>query len=44
MFNNKFVQILIVALVIFAICWLAKINFHGEVGSSGINVGMTRGQ
>jgi len=43
MFNNKFVQILIVGLIIFGICWIAKVNFSAQVGSSGIHVGMDRG-
>lgn len=41
--QNKYVQILIVVLVIIGICMLAKLNLHGNVGSNGINVGVDRG-
>ena len=43
MLNNKWIQILIVAIIIFGICIVAKINFTGSLGSNGIHAAIDRG-
>lgn len=40
--NNKWVQILIAAIIIFGVCWVAKINMSGSVGSNGITGSIER--
>lgn len=40
--NNRIVRILIVALVVFGLCWLAKITFFFNAGETGVQVGITR--
>jgi hypothetical protein len=44
LFNNKIVQWLIAAIIIFGICWVARINLSGSVGSNGIHGSIDRGQ
>lgn len=41
--NNRIVQILLVACVIIGICIIARLNFHVAAGSNGINFGVERG-
>lgn len=40
--NNKIVQALLVALVIVAICLIARLNFHVSAGANGVNAGVDR--
>lgn len=41
-FNNRIVQILLIACVIIAICIIAGLQFHVGAGSQGINFGVDR--
>lgn len=41
-FNNRIVQILLVALVIIGICILCGLNFQFHAGSSGVGAGVER--
>ena len=42
-FNNRIVQILLIACVIIAICIIAGLNFHMAAGAGGVNFGVDRG-
>ncbi len=40
--NNRFVQMLLVVLVIVAICIIAGLNFNMHAGSNGVGAGIER--
>lgn len=39
---NKVISFIIIVLIICAICWIASLNGHVEVGSHGISGGVKR--
>ena len=41
--NNRFVQLILIVLVIFALLSFLGFHFGLEIGSSGISAGVTRG-
>lgn len=43
-FNNRIVQILLVTCVIIGICLIARLNFHINAGSDGVNMGVEHGK
>ena len=43
-YNNRLIQILIVAIIVIGICMFAKLNLSGSVGSNGIHADIGTGK